>query len=412
MSDQLSQDLKSLTIPREVNPETRGRTTRVLIVLAVLAVLAAVGWFYVYPYITSRLWKTQVVATEISLLSPSQGSTELSSTGYVVAQVTAKVGAQLSSRITKVHVHEGSVVKAGDPIVDLDVAMNASAINSASSRVNAARARVGTAQAQLEEAKVQLVRERALVDRGVGTKATVEDLEARVRSLGEQVKAAEAEVRASATDVASRRVELQYGRVVAPIDGTIVGKPAQVGEVVSPTLNVIAEMADFNSMLVETDVPESRLGLVKVPGPCEIVLDAFPDRRYPGETVEVSKRIDRAKAAVTVKVKFAEPMADVIKGGVIPDMAARVSFLTEALDPEALKAKPKPVVPREAVVDRDGQKVVFVIEDGVVRQVQVVLGPELGGGFEVKAGPPPGTRIVSAPSAKLKSGQKVKEKSE
>ena len=149
MSDQLSQDLKSLTIPREVNPETRGRTTRVLIVLALLAVLGAVGWFYVYPYITSRLWKTEVVATEISLLSPSQGSTELSSTGYVVAQVTAKVGAQLSSRITKVHVHEGSVVKAGDPIVDLDVAMNASAINSASSRVNAARARVGLSTAAL-----------------------------------------------------------------------------------------------------------------------------------------------------------------------------------------------------------------------------------------------------------------------
>ena len=85
MSDRLSEDLKSLTNPREVNPETRGRALRWVIGLALVGAVAAAGWLYLSPYLTARLWKTEVVATEISMLSPSQGSTELSSTGYVVA---------------------------------------------------------------------------------------------------------------------------------------------------------------------------------------------------------------------------------------------------------------------------------------------------------------------------------------
>jgi len=408
MSDQLSQDLKSLRIAREVNPEARGRTVRIVVVLLVIIGLLAAGWLFLVPYLRSRLFKTEVVGTEIAMVSPSQGSTTLSSTGNVVAQVTAKVGAQVASRITKVYVKEGSTVKAGDPIADLDVAAANTGIASAGSRVVSARARVDTARAQLDEAKVQLDRERALLDRGVGTKAAVDDLTARVRSLTESVRAAETEVRAAQTDVSARRVEASYGRVVAPIDGTIISKPAQVGEVVALTTSpVIAEMADFSSLVVETDVPEASLGKITVPSPAEIRLDAYPDRRYRGETVAIGKKVDKAKASVIVKVKFLDPME-----GVLPDMSATVSFLTAPLDPAKMKERSKPVVPKQAVTKRGGRDVVFVIEEGVVREVEVQLGPELGSGYELKAGPPPGTRVVSDPSGKLESGQKVKEKSE
>ena len=86
------------------------------------------------------------------------------------------------------------------------------------------------------------------------------------------------------------------------------------------------EIADFTTLMVETDVPEQRLHQVKMGGPAEIVLDAFPNRRYRGKAVEVTPKVNRAKATVTVKVAFVDE-----NEGVLPDMAARVSFLSGEL---------------------------------------------------------------------------------
>jgi multidrug efflux pump subunit AcrA (membrane-fusion protein) len=157
--------------------------------------------------------------------------------------------------------------------------------------------------------------------------------------------------------------------------------------------------------MVETDIPEGRLHMVKVGSPCEITLDAFPGRRYRGQAMEISPRVNRAKATVGVKVKFVDPPTDVL-----PDMSARVSFLTAALDDAALAAKAKNVVPASAVVDRAGGKVVFVLEEDVARMRTVSLGPKLGDGYELIDGPAPGARLVARPPETLADGQRVKER--
>jgi multidrug efflux pump subunit AcrA (membrane-fusion protein) len=158
--------------------------------------------------------------------------------------------------------------------------------------------------------------------------------------------------------------------------------------------------------VVETDVPEGRLHLVGKGRPCEIVLDAYPDRRWRGEVVEVSPQLNRAKASATVKVRFLDR-----DDTVLPEMAARVSFLQEALDPSKLKEPPKKIVPASAVAERAGSKVVFVLDGGKVHMVPVTLGPPFGGGFELVDGPTPGTKVVSEPPATLEDGKAYKERS-
>jgi len=167
----------------------------------------------------------------------------------------------------------------------------------------------------------------------------------------------------------------------------------------------IAEIADFSSLIVETDVPEGRLYLIKPGGPCEISLDAYPGKRYRGQTVEIGHKVDRAKATVTVKVKFVDSTE-----GALPDMSARTSFLSEELSADAIREKPKTVVPAIAIREQDGNKFVFVVVDGVVRQKSVKVGPPFGSGFELIEGPQPGTRVVSNPPPSLSDGQRIKEK--
>jgi HlyD family secretion protein len=165
------------------------------------------------------------------------------------------------------------------------------------------------------------------------------------------------------------------------------------------------QIADFSTLMVETDVPEQRLSQIKMGGPCEIVMDAFPSKRYRGKAMEVTPKVNRTKATVTVKVAFVDE-----NEGVLPDMAARVSFLSGELDKEAMKTPPKTVIPGSAIADVQGSKVVYRIEGGVVRRTTVTLGPAMGSGFEVQSGVSAGTKLVSNPPPDLADGQRIKER--
>lgn len=408
MADQLSSDLASLRIERDTPRASRGGVLRSIAIVVVVLGAGAAGIAAGYPYFEAKVFKANVEVTEIAVVSPAQASVELTSTGYVVPQRVSKVGSKVAGRIAKVMIKEGDTVEAGQIIAELEDSDQKAALQTAKSRVATARARAQTARANVSEVEGQVTRERRLADAGVAPKATAEDLEARAKALREQVKAADAEVKAAQAEVNALEVNLEYTIVTAPISGTVIGKPVEAGELVGGLQpGSIAELADFTSLLVETDVPEGRLHMVKPDAPCEIVLDAFPGKRHRGKVVEVSPRVNRAKATVTVKVAFTDAM-----DGVLPDMAARVSFLTEELDAKEMEAPPKHVVPAGAVADRGGTKVVFVLDGDKVRMKPVTLGPTFGNGFELVEGPPPGTKVIKDPAPTLEDGQKVKQETE
>jgi len=404
VSDQLSSDLASLRIQRDKGPARRGPIWTIVGSLVLVGAVVA-GGVVAYPRVKAEIFKTEVSATEISMVSPVQASVSVTTTGYVVPQTLSKVGAKIPGRIAKVLVKEGDLVKAGDVLLELEDADQKSSIAAAGSRIAVARARAEAARANVAEIKQQVDRERALVERGVTGKAQLDDLTARAKALEEAAKAADAESRASAAEADTLKVGLKDRTVLAPISGTVVNKPPEVGELVGPQSQDVLEIADFASMVVETDVPEGRLSMIQPGSPCEIVLDAYPSRRYRGQTLEIGRRVNRAKATVAVKVKFVDATE-----GVLPDMSARTAFLTEALSAEAMKEPPKRVVPASAVAERNGSKVVFVIDNGQVRVVPVTVGPPFGPGLELIEGPAPGTRIVQNPPAELAAGQRVKEK--
>jgi len=410
MPDQLSSDLASLKIDRNVRPKGK---SPVGTIIGVVIALAAAGAAYQYglPFLESAVFKTEVEITEVITVSPAQASVELTSTGYVVAQTTSSVAPKVAGKVKVQAVKQGAKVKAGDLLLEIDTADQKAGIASADSQVAAARARVATAKANLLDMEQQMRRAQTLSDAGIGPKGTAEDLIARVASLKAQVTAAEADANAQAALAAQLRVNLASYTLVSPIAGTVVNKPPQVGEFVGPQPAGIAidmggvTVADFSTLMVETDVPEQRLSQVKMGGPAEIVMDAFPTKRYRGKAVEVTPKVNRVKATVTVKVAFVDE-----NEGVLPDMAARVSFLSGELDKEAMKTPPKTVVPGSAVADVQGSKVVYRVEGGVVRLTTVTLGPAVGSGFEVVSGVTSGTRVVSNPPQGLADGQRIKER--
>jgi HlyD family secretion protein len=404
MNERLSDDIASLKINRDVNPDAKSPWRAPIIALVVVLVLGAVVWFLLGS-VKGQLVAKSVEVTQVRLVSPAQASVQVTSTGYVVAQITSKVGSKVLGRVAEVPVKEGVTVKADDILVKLEAAEAKAAYAAAKARFAAARARAETARATLLDTRRQFTREKNLLAEGATARSVVEDLETRVGSLGESLKAAEADAAAQAAGSQELEANLAHLTIRAPISGTVIGKPVDVGQLVGPGTPHVVELADFNSLMVETDVPESRLSLIKPGSPAEVVLDAYPQKRHRGEVAEISLRVNRAKATVVVKVKFVDEAP-----GVLPDMAARVSFLNQALDKESLQKPPSLVVPASAVTEREGRKVVFTLEDGKARMVPVELGPRAGNGFELVNGPRDGTRVVANPGTDLVEGTSLKEK--
>jgi RND family efflux transporter MFP subunit len=405
MNDRLASDLASLRIDRNERPTAARKGILWIGGLALVGAAGFAAWRIASPMVESKLFKTEVAVTEIALVSPSQAQSQLTSTGYVVPQVQVDVSSKLVGRVEKTTLREGSKVTEGEVLFLLDASDQRTQVASAQARVAAARARAATARAQLAEVTQQVEREKRLVASGAVAPATADDLAARAKSLDEQVHATDADVTASQAEVTALSVNLTNTTIRAPITGTVVTKPLQPGDVVTPGVPM-AKIADFESIVVETDVPEVRLHLVRKGGPCEIVLDAYPDKRWRGEVVDVSPSLNRSKASATVKVRFLDR-----DDTVLPEMAARVSFLEAPLDPSKLSEPAKKIIPGPAVAERGGARVVFVLDSGKVHMVPVTLGARFGDGYELTDGPAPGTKIVSDPPPTLGEGQDIKERS-
>jgi HlyD family secretion protein len=405
MDDRVTSDLASLRIDRQERPRSSGKALRWMAGLVLVGALGFAGWKVALPAIEARVFQTEVTLTEIAVVSPAQAQVQLTSTGYVVPQVGADIASKVLGRVTRVHIKEGDKVKAVQVLIDLDPSDQRSLVASAQARVAGSRARVATARAQLAEIVLQRDREKRLADTGAVSQATADDLTARVTSLQEQVKAAEADVAASQAEVNALGVNLDNFTIRALIDGTVMAFLTQPGDVLSPGV-AVSKVDDFASILVETDVPEARLQRAKVGAPCEIVLDAYPDKRWRGEVASILPTLNRAKASATVKVRFLDR-----DDTILPEMAARVSFLDAPLDAAKLAEPPKKVVPGTAVVDRTGAQVVFVADGGKVRMTPVTLGKRFGDGFELVDGLAPGTKLVANPPETLADGQTFKERS-
>src|SRR5437762_1505035 len=205
----------------------------------------------------------------------------------------------------------------------------------------------------------------------------------------------------------SAQVALEDTVIRAPFDGTVLTKNADVGEVVAPlaasafSKSAVVTVADLRSLQVEADVAESNLEAVSPGQPCDIVLDAYPDARYPGSVAMIVPTTDCAKATVQVKVAFRSYDARVL-----PEMSAKVHFLPRP-SRVAVDTQPVLVVPSTAVAERNGRSVVFVVERGRAVEVPVVVGRQVGTSVTVREGLRPGVQVVDSVGARLHGGAKL-----
>ena len=339
----------------------------------------------------------EVETTTATLTSPSQANSVLAANGYVVAQRKAAVASKGTGRLVYLGVEEGDKVRKGEIIARLDDQDMVAALAKAKADLQVARAdSFGT--------RNTLDRTRTLFASKLASQADLDAAEAQHLKVRANISSAHASVEQA-------EVAMEYTRIRAPFDGTVLTKDADVGEVVAPfassanSRGAVVSMADMGSLQVEADVSESNITRVRVGQPCEITLDAYPDMRYRGTVHKIVPTADRAKATVMTKVAFRQ-----LDERVLPDMSAKVAFLGGELSDSAASAPAKLTVPSTAITERDGRQVVFTIREGIATETPVRTGERLGTQTVVSQGLTQGETVVNRPPATLSGGAKVKTK--
>src|SRR2546428_11633006 len=387
-------DLSALRIDRAADPAAPTAGARRWLVMGLpvagVVVLAAVLLATGGPLARA----VRVRPPPATMVSPMRSGAVLVASGYVVAQRKAAVASKGTGRLVYLGVVEGDQVRTGQVIArieDLDVR----------AQLAQAQANLDLSRAELHDAERTLARERALLDSGFTSQASYDAAEARYQRVKAGIAVAQAALQ-------SAEVALENTVIRAPFDGTVLTKNADVGEVVAPlagsafSKSAVVTIADLRSLQVEADVAESNLEAISPGQPCEIVLDAYPDVRYPAFVAKIVPTADRAKATVQVKVAFRS-----YDSRVLPEMSAKVHFLPRP-SRVTVDTQPVLVVPGTAVAERGGRSVVFVVERSRAVEVPVVVGRQVGSSAAIREGLRPRAQVIDSVGDRLRGGAKVK----
>lgn len=368
-------------------------------IVAALVVLALAGWF-----MTPRTFVVE--AATVGLAYPSRTVTELTASGYIVAQRKAALATKATAQLVWLGVEEGSRVKKGDILARLESADVEAAKKLAVHELSAARFQIASAEAELADATLQYNRMKKLSAGDYVARSEHDAAKARLDKAEAALSQAKASLAAREQALKKAEAERGYTELEAPFDAVVLTKNADLGDIISPlgasstSKAAVVTIADMSSLAAEVDVSESSIEKVKVGGPCEIILDAIPGERFPGVVHMIVPTADRTKATVLVKVRFTT-----LDPRVLPEMSAKTAFLTRPLTPD--ETQPRLAVPATAVIRRGEADAVFVMRGGKAVLTPVTLGEPLGDMRAVAKGLTAGEKVILSPPAELRDGDAV-----
>lgn len=294
-------------------------------------------------------------------------SEKFEAVGTIEAIEEIKVVSEIDASVISLPFTEGSFVKKGEVIAQLDDAQLS--------------AEVSRAEALYNQSKASYNRVKNIVEQNVGTPQNLDDALA-------ELKVAEANL-----DLAKTR--LNKTRIVAPFNGTVGARKVSVGTFLR-TGQEITELANLNQIRVSFSVPEKYLGQLKRNSEVAVYSTVFPGYEVKGKIIAIEPILDADTRNVQVVAAVLNP-----EQRFRPGMSANVSVV--------LNEKPDVIaVPNEAVFANGNQSFVFVVDpDSTVHRVPVTTGQQTSDVVEIIQGLENGMKIIKAGHQKLFDGAKV-----
>lgn len=397
------------------------KNKRWLLFAAILTILIVV--YVISQKLLGPKVAVQVVRTEDIVQS-------IVASGHVEAPQRIDIGSQITGTVASIPVIEGQIVKARQLLVGLED-------SEANAQVAQARASVGQAQARLnqiiklglpaaeqslKQAQInhlnvakQYARTKTLQAKGFVGQSTLDDAQKNLELATSQERVARLQVNSNATGgsdflVATTALaqaqasldisvaKLGYSTIEAPVDGTLIARNVERGDVVQPG-KVLMVLSPSGPTQLILQIDERNLADLRIGEQALAAADAFPNLSFPAEIAYINPAVDALRGSVEVKLNVPAPPAHLRQD------------MTVSVDIEVARHAAALVLALEAIHESAGASPwVMKITDGRARHQSVKLGLRGGGKVEILEGLRSGDQVSPATGKPVTDGTRLRAK--
>ncbi len=282
-------------------------------ILVVVLIAAATGGYFYYSH-----GRIPPVNFNTAAVTRDDLTKLVTATGTLNPVVNVTVGSQVSGRISKLNVDFNSVVKSNQVIAEIDPSTYQAAVEQAT-------ADLGNARANLELQQVEANRSSELFTNKL---ISGSDFDTSVATLHE----AEAMVKIKQASLNNALVNLNYCKIVSPVDGVVILRAVELGQTVASSFNTptIFQIAnDLTKMQIDSSVAEADVGGVVEGQEVSFTVDAYPDRTFHGSVTQVRNSPTTVNNVVTYDCVIGVTNADY---KLKPGMTANASIIVAQRD--------------------------------------------------------------------------------
>ncbi|MDJ0821593.1 MAG: efflux RND transporter periplasmic adaptor subunit [Paracoccaceae bacterium] len=396
----------SKDIAQTLGLEKQGHARRNWIALvAALVLLGGAGWVYL-----NRAGGTETVAYTTAEVARQGFVVTVTATGTVEPTNLVEISSELSGTLASVEVDFNDTVEVGAVLAQLDTTKLEAQVAIAKASLDAAIARIAMSQALLEDAREKFEATRDLDERGFTPHQTFITQQAAFKRAQAELQSAEADKVLAEANLDLYTAELDKACICSPIKGVVLHRSVDPGQIVAaslsaPVLFTVAE--DLTEMELQVDIDEADIGRVRVGNTAEFTVDAYDERRFPAEIVEVRFAPETIDGVVTYKTILTIDNSDLL---LRPGMTATADIVVAEITDElvvpnaALRYAPQRDVSAEEEEERSGllgmlipsrpddvqqgdEKTLWILADGVAKEIPVLTGDSDGRITQILEGP-------------------------
>jgi len=313
--------------------------------------------------------------------------------GTLRAAQTSQLAAQMMGNIVEIRVREGDRVQRGQVLAVIDEAQPRAALDRATAADLAAQQEITASESDFELADATFKRYQTLYEKKSVSPQEFDEIKARYQAAQarrEMARAGQAQAKAA---LQQAHTALGYTHIVAPFDGLVTEKKADVGTLATPGMPIFT-VEDLHRYRLEATVNETDLRYVRQGQQVPVAIDALSEREMKGKVVEIVPAADPASRSFLVKVEL--PADPALRSGLF----GRAEFTRG--ERTAL------LIPRNAVIERGQLQGIYVLDQSKIAGLRyITLGKPSSTQVEVLAGLQNGEMLVANPDGRELSGKKI-----
>lgn len=380
-------DVADILSGKKTNGAKGGWLKPTIITLAILGALAG-AWFWWSSINAPKppLYITEAVTTgDITVTVIATGSVEPTN--------QVEISSELSGTIVTVEKDFNDTVKKDEALAWLDTVSLEANLAHARATLSGSEARLIDAQITLEETEASYDRALQLDERGITSSQALLAARASYRRAQAAFSIAQANVEIARADVGSRETDLEKACICSPIDGVVLDRSVDVGQIVAasfsaPILYTLAE--DLTRMQVQVDIDEADIGTVNEGDVAMFTVESHRDLEFPAVISEVRFAPLTVNGVVTYKAILATENNDLL---LRPGMTATAEITVETrktvprIPNAALRFSPPAGVVGDDIAPEEEGRRVWVLRDEQAVPMTITTGASDDTHTEVTGGP-------------------------